>query len=174
MSVFHPTAAIITGQEALDLIVAILQRYDVGHLALNGDDYPYVIPLNHTYQEGRLILHGSIDGKKVDMMQRCPRVCYGVYGTQTPAIQQGGARRSCSKEYQSVVCYGSIRIEHGSAGWREHLETLARDFSHKPPEHTDALNTSCYVIDILEMTARIAFHPEPKVIYSYRFSPSSS
>jgi len=174
MSVFHPTVAIITGQEALDLMVGILQRYDVGHLALNGDDFPYVVPLNHTYQDGKLILHGSIDGKKVELMERCRRVCYGVYGTQTPAFKNGEALRSCSKDYQSVVCYGNIRIENGSAEWSEHLAAFAGDFSHKPPEHKDALSTSCFVIDIVEMTARIAFHPEPKVIYSYRFPPSAA
>ena len=169
MSVFYPTAAVITGQEALNLIVGILQRYDVGHLALNGDDFPYVIPLNHTYQDGQLILHGSIDGKKVDMMKHCPRVCYGVYGTQNPVIKAEGALRACSKDYQSVVCYGNIRIENGSAEWLEHLETYARDFNRTPPEPSDAVNTNCFVIDIVEMTARIALSPEPKVIYSYRF-----
>ena len=171
MSVYYPTAAVITGQEALDLMVAILQRYDVGHLALNGDDFPYVIPLNHTYLDGQLILHGSIDGKKVDMMKSCPRVCYGVYGTQSPVLKPEGALRACSKDYQSVVCYGNMRIENGSPEWQEHLAVLARDYSHKPPEHNDALSTSCFVIDIVEMTARIALHPEPKVIYSYRFPP---
>jgi nitroimidazol reductase NimA-like FMN-containing flavoprotein (pyridoxamine 5'-phosphate oxidase superfamily) len=169
MSVYHPTIATITDQEALDLMVGILQRYDVGHLALNGDDYPYVIPLNHTYLDGKLILHGSIDGKKVEMMQRCSKVCYGVYGTQSPLVKDGVVLRSCSKDYQSVVCYGNLRIEQGGVEWRKALGAFARDYSHKPPEHTEAGNTKCFVIDIVEMTARIAFHPEPKVIYSYQF-----
>jgi nitroimidazol reductase NimA-like FMN-containing flavoprotein (pyridoxamine 5'-phosphate oxidase superfamily) len=169
MSVYRPTAAVITGQEALDLMVGILQRYDVGHLALNGDDFPYVIPLNHTYLDGQLILHGSIDGKKVDMMKHCPRVCYGVYGTQTPLIKPDNALRACSKDYQSIVCYGNIRIENGTPEWLEHLTVISRDFNHRLPEPNDAVNTSCFVIDIVEMTARIALSPEPKVIYSYRF-----
>jgi nitroimidazol reductase NimA-like FMN-containing flavoprotein (pyridoxamine 5'-phosphate oxidase superfamily) len=169
MSVYHPTVAVITGQEALDLMVGILQRYDVGHLALNGEDYPYVIPLNHTYYDARLILHGSITGKKVEMMVRCPRVCYGVYGTQIPVVKEGVAQRSCAKAYQSVLCYGSIRIERGSDEWRSHLGAFASDYSHKPPEHNEAESTSCFILDIAEMTARVAFHPDPKVIYSYRF-----
>ena len=173
MSVYHPTTAVITGQEALDLMVSILQRYDVGHLALNGEDYPYVIPLNHTYHEGKIFLHGSITGKKVELMERCPRACYGVYGTQSPAIKEGVVLRSCSKDYQSVLCYGNIRVHRGSEEWRKYLGAFASDYSHKPPEHTEADNTSCYVMDLVEMTARIAFHPAPKVIYTYKF-PSSS
>ena len=169
MSVYYPTSAEIRGQEALDLMVGILQRYDVGHLALNGEEFPYVIPINHTYHDGKLILHGSIDGKKVEMMKRCPQVCYGVYGTQSPLVKDDLEQRWCSKDYQSVVCYGTVRIEHGGAEWRKALGTFVRDFSHKPPEHTEALNTNCFVIDVIEMTARIAFHPEPKVIYSYHF-----
>jgi nitroimidazol reductase NimA-like FMN-containing flavoprotein (pyridoxamine 5'-phosphate oxidase superfamily) len=169
MSVYHPTVAVISGQEALDLMVGILNRYDVGHLALSGEDYPYVIPINHTYHEGKLILHGSIDGKKVDLMQRFPRVCYGVYGTQSPAIKDGEVLRSCAKDFQSVVCTGTIRVERANEEWRKHLAAFARDYSHKPPEHTEASNTYCYIIDLFEMTARVAFHPEPKVIYSYRF-----
>lgn len=100
-------------------------------------------------------------------------MCYGVYGTQTPVEKQAGALHACSKTYQSVVCYGNLRIENGSAEWLEHLAVLARDFSHRLPEPQDAVNTNCFVIDIVEMTARIAFSPEPKVIYSYRFPPSS-
>jgi len=168
MSVYHPTAAVVTGQEALDQIVNILQRYDLGHLALTGDDYPYVIPLNYSYLDGKLILHGSIDGKKVEMMEGCQHVCFGVYGTQTPD-SHSGKLHSCSKDYQSVVCYGNISIEHDNAEWLKHLGAFARDFSHKPPEHNDAFNTNIFVIDIVEMSARIAFHPEPKVIYSYKF-----
>ncbi|MGE5623739.1 MAG: pyridoxamine 5'-phosphate oxidase family protein, partial [Methanocella sp.] len=38
-------------------MVRILKRYDVGRLALKGPDYPYVIPMNHTYFEGKLLLH---------------------------------------------------------------------------------------------------------------------
>jgi hypothetical protein len=170
MSVYHPTVAVITGQEALDMGVSILNRYDVGHLALNGEDYPYVIPLNHTYHAGTLVLHGSIDGKKVEMMRRSPKVCYGVYGTQSPAVKDDVKLRSCAKEYQSVVCYGNLRLEGGTMEWAKHLGAFARDYSHKPPEHTEVSNTLCYVIDIVEMTARIAFHPEPKVIYSYTFA----
>ena len=170
MSEYYPTSATITGQEALDLMVGILQRYDVGHLALNGEDFPYVIPLNHTYHDGKLILHGSITGKKVELMQRCPNVCYGVYGTQTQTVKEGVTLRSCSKAYESVVCYGVIRIERGSAAWRKYLGDFARDYSHKPPEHTEAESTNCFVIEIVEMTARVAFHPEPKVIYSYKFT----
>jgi hypothetical protein len=173
MSTYHPTIATITGQEALDLMVNILQRYDVGHLSLNGNDesggFPYVFPINHTYHEGQLILHGSITGKKVEMMERNPRVCYGVYGTRTPSFKDGAELRSCAKDYQSVICYGDIRVEKGGAAWRKALGAFARDYRHKPPEHTEADNTSCFVIDIVEMTARIAFHPEPKVIYSYTF-----
>jgi nitroimidazol reductase NimA-like FMN-containing flavoprotein (pyridoxamine 5'-phosphate oxidase superfamily) len=157
-------------------MVSILRRYDVGHLAMNGcgelpEDFPYVIPINHTYHDGQLILHGSITGKKVEMMERNPPVCYGVYGTQSPPVKDGTALRSCTKDYQSVVCYGNIRIESRGAAWRKSLGAFARDYSHKPPEHKEAESTSCFVIDIVEMTARIAFHPEPKVIYSYTFPP---
>jgi nitroimidazol reductase NimA-like FMN-containing flavoprotein (pyridoxamine 5'-phosphate oxidase superfamily) len=84
-------------------------------------------------------------------------------------VKQAGALRACSKEYQSVVCYGSIRIENGSADWLEHLTALSHDFNHRLPEANDAADTSVFVIDIVEMTARIALSPEPKVIYSYRF-----
>jgi len=136
MSIYHPTVAVITGQEALDLMVEILQRYDVGHLAINGEDFPYVVPINHTYHDGKLILHGAITGKKVEMMERSPRVCYGVYGTQSPAEKEGVKLRSCAKDYQSVVCYGNLRVVTGDADWRKHLGAFARDYSHKPPEHT--------------------------------------
>ena len=175
MSVYHPTITVITGQEALDLMVGILQRYDVGHLAINGsgeppDDFPYVIPLNHTYHDGKLTLHGSITGKKVEMIERSPRICYGVYGTQSSPVKDGEVLRSCSKDYQSVVCYGTVGIEHGGEEWRKSLGAFARDYSHKPPEHKEAENTDCFVIEIHEMTARVAFHPEPKVIYRYCFS----
>ncbi|MBQ8929177.1 MAG: pyridoxamine 5'-phosphate oxidase family protein, partial [Oscillospiraceae bacterium] len=49
----------------------ILTRGTTGVLAVCGDDgYPYTIPLNYIYTEGKLYFHGAKTGHKIDAIRR--------------------------------------------------------------------------------------------------------
>lgn len=50
--------------------IDILQRQKVGTLALaeNGD-YPYALPLNYVYYNGKIYFHCAITGHKIDIIK---------------------------------------------------------------------------------------------------------
>ena len=51
--------------------IDILQRQKVGTLALaeNGD-YPYAVPLNYVYYNGKIYFHCAITGHKIDIIKK--------------------------------------------------------------------------------------------------------
>ena len=51
--------------------IEILKRGKQGILGLNGDDgYPYAIPVNYVYSDGKIYFHGARSGYKYDCMVR--------------------------------------------------------------------------------------------------------
>lgn len=60
-------------------ILHILNTAQILHLGLCDDGEPYVVPMNYGYEmtdDGRLFLyvHGAVQGKKLDIMRKNPRI----------------------------------------------------------------------------------------------------
>ncbi len=51
---------------------AILRSEAVGHLAMAADGEVYLVPLNYTYDEGRILFHCALQGRKLDMIRAQP------------------------------------------------------------------------------------------------------
>ena len=64
--------------ENRDEMEEILQRADVGRLGLADDDEPYVVPLNFAYSDGCIYFHTGFEGRKLEIIQKKPRVCFEV------------------------------------------------------------------------------------------------
>lgn len=159
----------IEGSKALETMVRILQRYDVGRLGLKGGDFPYVIPMNHTYHDGRLLLHGSYTGRKIDLLTADPRACYEVDGPKEGAE---AAVRSCHQEYESVLCYGTIRIVTEPELKAAYLSRLQAGFGQPALTHADVARCNAFVFEIKEMTGRTGrFRPTgERPLYVFRFT----
>ena len=85
----------------------LLARERRGVLAVAGDDgYPYAVPVNYFYDAdaGKIYLHGSKRGHKVDAIGRNDKVCFTVYGGET-------IREEAWAPYlRSVVVFGRCRL----------------------------------------------------------------
>ena len=175
MSKSYPVEKVVSGEESLGVMTATLRRFHVGHLALSDGAFPYVIPVNHTYSDGKLIIHCALTGKKIDIIKRNSAACYGVYAPDDGVLAFNGANsaiRSCQKNYESVVCYGHARLVDDLRERRRYLGVFARDYAHADLKHAEEETCNCIVFDILEMTGRYAFNPKPKLIYYYAFTES--
>lgn len=161
------------GAEALETMVRILQRHDIGRLGLKGGDYPYVIPMNHTYHEGKLLLHGSYTGRKIDLLTADPRACYEVDGPRDGADSKV---RSCHLEYESVLCYGTIRIVTEPDLKADYLNRLQTSYGQPALTHADVARCNAFVFEISEMTGRTGrFRPTgERPLYVYRFDHQPS
>ncbi len=89
----------------VEAVISILKETDFGFLAtVNDDGCPYVIPLNHAYVDGHIIVHGAEEGQKLDNILRNPKVCYCVC-TDYFFSADGPVMR-----YKSVVVHGEAEV----------------------------------------------------------------
>ncbi|MGN1103868.1 MAG: pyridoxamine 5'-phosphate oxidase family protein [Candidatus Coproplasma sp.] len=97
-----------------DKIIELLDRCQVIRLGLQSDDYPYIVPLSFGWEvtEGKLNIyfHCAKEGKKLDLMAACDRVCIEA------DILNGykATERSVTADYESVIGFGTVKEVTGS------------------------------------------------------------
>ena len=83
----------------------ILRRERRGVLAILGDDsYPYAVPLNFVYEDGKIYFHCAAEGHKIDAIRRCDKAsfCVTEQGERAPGEWWFKVR--------SVIAFGRVRI----------------------------------------------------------------
>ncbi len=81
-----------------------LKYSSVGIVGIMGDEYPYTVPVNYVWLNGRIYFHGMGSGKKVRMLSDNARTSFTVYkefGTTTDPMP-------CKSDtsYLSVMLFG--------------------------------------------------------------------
>ena len=104
--------------QALDEIVAVLDRCETIRLGINGGDYPYVVPLSFGYalEDGRLAVyfHGAGEGLKHTLLAADSRVC--IEADMCHRFVEHGGDFTC--EYESVIGFGRAQQVSGSEAER--------------------------------------------------------
>ena len=83
----------------------ILRRERRGVLASLGDDgYPYAVPLNFVYEDGKIYFHCAAEGHKIDAIRRCDKAsfCVTEQGERAPGEWWFKVR--------SVIAFGRVRM----------------------------------------------------------------
>lgn len=106
----------------------ILEKGSNGILACIGDQgYPYAVPVNYVYHNGKIYFHSGKEGHKIDAIQANPKVSFAVVGEDTIV----------SKEYtsyfRSVIAFGKARIVEGEE-WENAFWALVEKYSGDQPE----------------------------------------
>ncbi len=91
-------------QEIEDLI----GRIEVCNLAMSDGETPYVVPMNFGYSGGILYLHSAPVGKKIELLNKNPRVCVSFYSDAVLNIRNDNVACSYSMKFKSVLMSGSI------------------------------------------------------------------
>ncbi len=103
-----------TDREVKDFneIVEIMKKCDVCRLALNGEAYPYIIPLNFgmTVEGERIELyfHGAETGTKYDLIARDSRACFEMDCAHRLVTDEETG--NCTMEYESVIGQGRVEL----------------------------------------------------------------
>jgi nitroimidazol reductase NimA-like FMN-containing flavoprotein (pyridoxamine 5'-phosphate oxidase superfamily) len=101
-----------------DEITDILRRADTLHLGMNGNPFPYVVPLSFGYEAENgvitIYLHGAAEGFKHDLIRRDNNVCVEV------SIFHRFARvgDDVTTEYESVIGFGHAKVVTGGEAVR--------------------------------------------------------
>lgn len=83
----------------------ILKTSPNGTLALYGENgYPYSVPVNFVYSDGKIYFHGAAEGYKLDCMKKDPHISFSVIG------KDDIAKENFTTLFSSVIAFGTIRV----------------------------------------------------------------
>ena len=111
----------------------ILKKGDDGVLTVLGDDdYPYGVPINYFYDDGKIYLHCAKSGHKIDAVKRHDKVSFCVIDKHKvlPELY--------ATEYSSVIAFGRASIMDNADRMREAVRRLALKFCLGDEDGVDA------------------------------------
>jgi len=136
--------------------VAVMDRCTNGVLACLGDeDYPYAVPLNYVYFNGKIYFHSAKAGHKIDAITNNPKVSFSVIDEDTIVSEK------YTTYFRSVIAFGKTRIVEGDERLKA-FEALVEKYSGDQPEeakHKEIAGcTQAYIIaiDVEHMTGKEA------------------
>jgi nitroimidazol reductase NimA-like FMN-containing flavoprotein (pyridoxamine 5'-phosphate oxidase superfamily) len=89
-------------------IEAVIEKATVCRLGLSVDHQPYVVPLNFGYEKNTLYFHGAVDGRKIDMIRKNPRICFEM--DVNSEIVKESLPCFWGMRYESVIGFGKAEI----------------------------------------------------------------
>ncbi|NBK09543.1 pyridoxamine 5'-phosphate oxidase family protein [Enterococcus asini] len=116
-------------RQVTDLIAIknFVEESQVVRIAMNGEEYPYVVPVNFGYEwnEDKLTLfvHGASEGEKINRIKKDPKVSVEMDGNHQ-LIQGSRNAATYSYAYQSLIGFGQAEILADLADKRQALHSL--------------------------------------------------
>lgn len=85
--------------------VEILKEGKTGILGVLGDDgYPYTVPVNYVYEDGKIYFHGAKSGHKQDAIAHCDKVSFCVIDKDDVVADE------LTTYFKSVIVFGRARV----------------------------------------------------------------
>ncbi len=104
--------------------LTLLREGYSGVLALNGDDgYPYAVPLNYVYTDGKLYFHGAKSGYRSDAANRDEKVSSCVVG------QSENVPEKFTCVFRSVVAFGRASYVTDEEEKRSAIELMLNKYA---------------------------------------------
>lgn len=129
----------------------ILEKALVCRLGLYDGRYPYVVPLNYGYRDGRLYFHSAREGRKIDILKNNDRVCIEV-DIDSRIVRDDAPCRWAAK-YRSVIGFGRARIVDDEAEKKAALDVIMAHYGGQGGEYDEkSLQRTCVIEVVIENT----------------------
>lgn len=113
-------------------VVEVLERGKTGILAVIGDGgYPYTVPINYVYANGRIYMHSAMTGHKIDALRADDRASFCVIDADDVVPSD------YSTNFRSVVAFGRARIMDDTSAKEAALRLLGDKYNPNQPEALD-------------------------------------
>ena len=161
-------------------IVDFLKRTKVGHIATHWDDQPFITPNTFVYDQEHheIIFHSNIVGRFRANSERHPEVCFEAseFGDFLPS----NIALEFSMQYESVICFGTIRIIQDDEEKKRGLYGLIEKYfpgmqpgeKYRPITAKELKRTSVYSISIESWSGKRNWENEAE--QSDKWKPLSS
>ncbi len=125
------------------------------------DGWPYVLPMNYGYKDGFIFVHGAREGKKIDMLNANPKVCFNI--TIDTEIIRNEDPSEFSMKYRSVTGHGVAHFVDDLSEKKSALQVIMNHYDGPTEPMPDGLLTATAVIkiEITEMTGKVSGYPKP-------------
>ena len=112
-------------------IRSILEKTQILHMGLMGEEYPYIVPLHYgyAYTEDQLIffMHGAKEGYKLDLIRENPHVCVELECDIAP-VSGGEVPCRYGSTFASVIGRGKAELVEDE---KEKIYGLQRLMEHQ-------------------------------------------
>jgi nitroimidazol reductase NimA-like FMN-containing flavoprotein (pyridoxamine 5'-phosphate oxidase superfamily) len=140
-----------------EFIEKVINSCDVCFIGMADDDgTPYVLPMNFGYRDKTVILHSAPDGRKVDILNKNPKVSI-VFSTGSDLVYQH-KQVACSYRVRStsVIISGVVEFVEDNESKREALNILMDNYSVDDFNYSDPAvrNVKVWRVKAETMTCR--------------------
>ncbi len=149
-------------QLSLSESIEILEKGKTGVLAVLGDNgYPYAVPLNYVYENGKIYFHCAKAGHKISALQNCEKVSFCVIDKDDVSAEE------ITTYFRSVIVFGKAEI----LTEKEDIMKAARILGLKYCKNADFIDREirhfmstlcCVKISVEHMTGKQAKELVPK------------
>ena len=85
------------------LLFLLFLKYQ--YIALHGDDgYPYSVPVNYVYLDGKIYFHGAKSGHKIDAIKNNSKVSISIID------QEDVIEEELTTYFRSIILFGKAKI----------------------------------------------------------------
>jgi len=124
----------------------ILQRGKTAVVSVMGDDgYPYGVPVNYHYRNGKLYFHCATTGHKIDAITANPKVSVCIIDSDDIDVPH------LATSYRSVIVFGKARIIDDDEEKRDAIRALALRFSDDSEQIDDEIKTEWNGLSVVEI-----------------------
>lgn len=135
-------------------IEAVIDKSIVCRIGLSDDNIPYIVPLCFGYKDNTIYVHGSLKGRKIDILLKNQNVCF-EFDINTEIIE-GENACNWSMKYKSVIGFGKAIFLKEPDEKQKALNIIMNQYSNKTFEFPEkAINgTTVIKIEIESMTGK--------------------
>ena len=132
----------------------VLERGRVLHLGMSDGGEPYVVPVDYGFAEGAVFVHSALQGHKLDVISRNPRVCFEV--TVDAEVERSTSVCDWTSRFASVIGFGTARLLHDADEKAAALTHIVRHYGELDERVTARRTAGVAVlrIDIERMTGK--------------------
>jgi nitroimidazol reductase NimA-like FMN-containing flavoprotein (pyridoxamine 5'-phosphate oxidase superfamily) len=127
-------------------VEAVIHKSLVCRLGLSDNDMPYIVPLCFGYRDRTVYLHGSLEGRKMDILRKNRNVCL-EFDVDTEIIESENACEWGMK-FRSAIGFGKAVFLEDPDDKRKALDIILSHYSDKPFRYPEKAISGTAVIKI--------------------------
>ncbi len=135
-------------------IESMIKKALVCRLGLVDDPSPYIVPMSFGFQNNTFYFHSARKGKKIDLIQKNPNVCFEIDLIGRPIE----AEQACDwgMAFQSIIGHGTAIFIKGTEKKKKALDIIMSQYSDKPFDFPEKMlaATAVFKIQIDRLTAK--------------------